>query len=332
MLKEIISGDGKVQIKTDANSTIQYPKIQYGVTSLTHNPIVYILSIDKCVNSSQIDNYIYHKFFSFKFVDNYLDVSDYNKPVVKYVNTIQGALDATHTNFNYLNYLTVNISTQDGLVFDSISQIKTFKFDYRTETNSQSINSTQLSNIYFLLQNMCQLNKRSYIKAQDVLANIGGIANFFVICGIILNYLSNKFHTVIDGFAFLSKNVEFDLDKEESSNGTSKKLVHFTRIELRSNRKKLHNKVNSEDIGTISRPLDTVDSLKDKDKEEEEKDTLVDFLKNISCWRFYLNKSNPRLKMLDDSRKLIELFLEKDNIFKLYLEIIRLKKFMLDSN
>jgi hypothetical protein len=329
-MRTFIGPDGKKQVKDSADANFTYPHGQYGMSSLSHDPVSYTLSINKCVNSSlnnnncapleQINEYYTEKYFAMKFIDNYFDVTDYRKPIVKYVNTINGILGPDHISNNWLNYLKVNLTTQDGLIFDDKKDKESYKFDYRVEIVGASIGDSQILNLNFYLQNMTQFYNRSYMKLQDVLANIGGIVKFFIVAGTILNFFHDKFQTLIDSYEFLSKHVQFD-DHSGEAMSSSVQIYNFSSKSARPPERNVFEFDNQKKFA----------EHKISAFQRGEKVRKLPSILGFSCWRFYLKKESSESKYLEYSKRLTDLFLDINNLFNINLDIIKIKKFLLDN-
>lgn len=114
----------------------------------------------KCKSEEEIANRINSVFFLIKFVDNIFDVGNYVDPIDKYMNIKSTAIKPNMLTTLFMNFYSVNILTRDGLIFDSRSELKSYAFDFYsetyTETHKNLIHKTQ-----FWILNNAQIYDRS---------------------------------------------------------------------------------------------------------------------------------------------------------------------------
>lgn len=174
------------------------------MVSRNQDPIYFEVGARRCVNSTanpvvclpieEIDRLLQWSNYRIQFIDNYFDVMNYEEPIVKYVMEIMGGTSADTSAENYINFNNVDMITHDGLIFESKSQLTSYKFIDRVEivSKKQSINDQ----IFFLRlegQNRPITMDRTFITLQEVLANIGGLIKILYILARLMNFLHNSF-------------------------------------------------------------------------------------------------------------------------------------------
>ena len=129
----------KENTPTSHNNFI-YPYLKYGSNSKKHKNIGYGIYIIKCQNISyrknkcKIRNEIeeeYNKLLRIKFtlIDNNFDITIYKKPVVPYLLEVTNHLTGNTITLNNLNFVPVNIKSDDGYVFSNDYIVDSFRFD-----------------------------------------------------------------------------------------------------------------------------------------------------------------------------------------------------------
>jgi hypothetical protein len=145
-----------------------------------------------CKSPEEIEEKTSNLFFQLKFIDNFFDVGNYSQPTSKYINNKSVAIKKNTLSNIYLNFLAVNIITRDGFIFDSIKTTESYAFDFHSEaftaTKSNKIHETQ----FWILSN-AKNYERSYLKLQNIAAEIGGLYKLFFLFGSILNYIFEKY-------------------------------------------------------------------------------------------------------------------------------------------
>ena len=185
----------------------QYPIMGHGMSSISKRSVDFITLVEKCTDTAEngepcysekeIDMYYTNILFTFKFLDNYIDVSEYNTPQIRFLNRIEGMLHPSSVGNNYLTFKAISIITHNGILFENTEVFNSYKYDYRVESIIPRETSRKVFQINCSLQNMSDVYDRSYERLQDVAANIGGIADFLVLCSVILNMLPEEYQTIL---------------------------------------------------------------------------------------------------------------------------------------
>ena len=145
---------------------------------------------------------------------------------------------------NNLNFVPVNIKSDDGYVFSNDYIIDSFRFDLNEKLSYNKNNDNSvISAFYFIMGNKVEIYMSTYKKFQDALANIGGVSKALLMLAFVLNFLINDYVINKDinkhYFAILKDNkknnnlihvnhIQKDNDKndEESENKSKKKDIH----------------------------------------------------------------------------------------------------------
>ena len=202
-----------------------------------------------CKNDSQMIQY-YQKndearVFHLYFLNNYINVLDYNNPNKKFIYRIEVIFSANQFLVNEINFNPNIIETNDGLVFNNIKKEISYSFD-RNDVYIKDKGETNLFMVYsFLLKNTINYYKRSYKKIQDLFSSIGGIYKFVIIFITYLNSLYNHFIVLSDTQILLHNSIY----KERTNNFDNKK----------------------KDYKKLSKNIKELEKEKNKEKEKEKK-------------------------------------------------------------
>ena len=196
------------------DSKFRWPIIGHG--SFNENYKLYVIYIQKCnnktikhvlgndyqcKNDSEIQNYFNIKgtrFFHLYFINNYIDISNYENPYFNYFYRMQIQINVKQYTINELYFNPALVKTDDGLIFNNTKE----NISYIFERDSAYIFETGKKDIYvgfcFIIKNIREIYERSYKRVQDVISNIGGINQAVTIVALCINYLYNNFVILSD--------------------------------------------------------------------------------------------------------------------------------------
>ena len=207
------------------DSKFVWPEIAKG--TLNDNSKLYGLYIQKCSNDTlnkilgdgyfcksetEMNNYfrIGSKIMHLYFINNYINVLNYEKPNSKFFYRLETPLNNDQYSTNDINFKPVLVETHDGLFTDNSHELISYSYD----RNDVYIRSNSGKNIYigycFFLKNIMEYYKRSYKRVQDVVSSIGGINQAITIIAIYLNYLYNNFIVLYDTEELLHSSIHIE--------------------------------------------------------------------------------------------------------------------------
>jgi hypothetical protein len=227
------------------------------------NNIYLTTTIQKCTNDSiinelfgncpsqkEIDEYLSHYLALYLyFTDIKIDPTNYKKPTQKYLQSIATRIGTNETFIeNYIHYSPLKIITNEGSLFGSTYEMKSFYFDFnlKNSKNNNQKNFT-ITKYYHLMQNNVQIYERRYNNIFDLLSEIGGIIQSVFYVFYWLNYIYNKFIIAYDtnSLFFHVKDNQFkELDVKKNLNNndnnneqnkqikTKKPLKKFTSLQV----------------------------------------------------------------------------------------------------
>jgi hypothetical protein len=149
------------------------------------------LRIGICKNSTQNNNRCYPEpvirqklasfFVSFLYKDSYIDAKDYSNPVKYYVTS--NTLKSSSNNFRQDAYLYKNVSfcSDSGLILPDLQTTNHIQLDSILSSTSGDEKTEVFTNVIIGLTNIKINYQRSYIKIQDLSAQVGGIIKFFLL-------------------------------------------------------------------------------------------------------------------------------------------------------
>ncbi len=354
----------KKNILTNDNNFI-YPYLKYGSNSKTHKNIGYGVYIIKCQNVSyrnkicknknEILNEI-NKLLRVKFtiIDNNFDITLYKNPVQTYLLEITNHLTGNTITCNNLNFVPVNILSNDGFIFNTNKLIESFRFDLNEKLlYDKNEDNSVLSSFYFIMGNKVEIYMRTYPKIQDALANIGGISKAILMFCFIINYIINDYTINKDinehYFAIkkeneekrkLSKNyIQVNMKyKEKNNKNTSdvsrersndkilndknnKKKPFYNNFTIVSNRPDFHLQFPSSDFKNSI--LHEIKSFKSKQK------NMIDFKMYL---RTFYDKKSILSKRLILVRNLWKSKISEENIIYLSIQIDSINKNLFNYN
>jgi len=137
-------------------------------------------------------------------IDQYADTLNYENPFKKYFYAITTALTPDNYAINHLNFNPAVMVTHDGLLFDKISELRSYFF---TQNEKQILMTDPSNNVniydcllgfYFWMQNSLHYYERTYKRLQDVLSDIGGINSIVIVGAEIINFLAKGYIILLD--------------------------------------------------------------------------------------------------------------------------------------
>ena len=237
----------------DYNDTINFkwPRMAHG-TYNSHNEF-YLVIMEKCDENTlniimgegyhckkniELNEYFKYGAIHFYFIDQYVDVLNYEEPNRKYFYRIESKISKDSLSQNHLNFNPSIVKTYNGLLWEHKDIKNSYVFErndvimtqYSPESDNEmkpipsnkqeSVNEfeDQLENkelkvednemdldndviymaYYFWLENRIQDYIRNYKKIQDILSSIGGIYQVITIIAGIINNFYNNYITLCD--------------------------------------------------------------------------------------------------------------------------------------
>lgn len=192
----------------------RYPAVEHGTGCKGEgiSNIGYSLQLLKCIDYSfrpgitckpmdQINDYIEKNMVRVKLgmMDHDFDVTKYKDPVIHYINDIKNDVRGESVTNNNLNFVPVLVTTDEGIVFESIVDRYSYKLDLNEKLTYDKTQAPYvLSGWAFFMGNKQETYTRAYQRFQDYLAEVGGVHSLLILCAEVLNFVFSQFATFTD--------------------------------------------------------------------------------------------------------------------------------------
>ena len=309
----------------------------------------------KCKVETEIDDFISLKgLVHFNFIDEYVDVLDYKNPKKKYLYRIENTIDQDNFSINHLNFNPSKIITHNGFIFDKSDKESGYIYD-RNDVFTY-LKKGDIRMIYSLwMNNRMNYNERCYKKIQDILSEIGGVAQAIMTIALFINNFFNKYIILFDTEKLLTKanisiteicarkreikinnssyNSEFttvkEINKDEINSispETKEKIMERNDNAINQNQDVEKPVYNNEQNYKYEEP-EIVDKICNKNKENSVKNHKTKEI--FSFWNFIIYKLSFGKKY--NNLRIYEVFREKvisvENLTRNHLNILNLLKF-----
>ena len=197
-IKKMIVNDTLI-LKND--SKFIWPYTQHGMESKSTDPIYLEVGATRCLNSVEnnysclsddiIDEILSNSEYRLIFIDNYFDSMNYKNPIIRFSQEIVASAGSDITSYNYVDMNNVKINTNDGLIFDNVRTIQSYKY----QNNVEIVKKKEDNFIFRIImegENSPVFVVRNYVRLQEVLANIGGVFKCLFLLAQFVNYSYNK--------------------------------------------------------------------------------------------------------------------------------------------
>ena len=196
----------------------RWPNLSHGL--LNPNQTFYSVIVEKCQedtlqllfgnnihckSETEMEEYFSHTHnIFFNFVDHSVDMLDFFEPNKNFIYRINTIIEKDKYNLNHLNFNPSIIKTHKGFFLEKIEDELSFIYD-KNEVIITKIEQKKVYMIYRLwLNNKMQLYERFYKRFQDVIADVGGIAEFINYIAIFISYFYNNYIIIADTQILLS--------------------------------------------------------------------------------------------------------------------------------
>lgn len=218
-------------------------KYPYLIQGIDNNENLYLETVvEKCDNSSfttdilgecgdkdEMDEYFgkYNGIYM-NFLDRQVNPDNHSKPIYHYLKKIGDNLDTNNVPLNNINLIPLEIEIQKGFLLPKNEKIASYSFDISTREILENNNNENLLYIFdYHLQNSCQVIKGIYYNFLDVLPNIGGFIHLLYFIFYFLNYLFNKYKTILD-----FNHILFRMSNTEDLRDSNIKKIFFEEVNL----------------------------------------------------------------------------------------------------
>lgn len=169
----------------------------------------------QCLPQDKIETVITGGILSMYAANNLININNYTVPIKNTVDNIYYGTDPQFTYNLYINLKKLFISSDSGFVMKDLYEDTKFYFEDPHIIYYSGRNGV-IANIIIQGKPMGKLISRVYIKIQDVLTNLGGIIEMFIIIGAFLSDFTSKLLFVND----------FIFNLKVKSNGLTHLSIH----------------------------------------------------------------------------------------------------------
>ena len=251
-----------------------------------------------CKNDSEIDYYFDSlrggRIMHFYFVNNYINILDYDNPINKFIYRMETPLYKEQYSTNSININPVLVRTHNGLILDNIKDDVTYMLD----RNDVYISERKGANMYmaycFFLKNNKEYYERTYKRIQEVISSIGGINQAITIIAIYLNYLYNNYVVLSDTEMLLHSLIHTEKKNHR------KKSIELRNLNNRIKETPKEKKINSNDIKKSSDQRKFGETIDNRAKKNKTENNIAIFHQNIDIIKHNTNKTENNISYTKD--------------------------------
>ena len=239
-----------------------------------------------CKNDNEIEEVLKNGLIHFNFIENYINVLKYNDPIIKSFYRIENSLDIDNYSINHLNFNPSIIKTHKGFIFDKIEYIISYSYD-RNDVFIHSNNGNIFNGYYLWLNNRANYFERCYKTIQDVLSNIGGVAQSVMSIAIFLNIFINK-------YIILS-----DIEELLINSNISINEVYNQKTKIKFKNKNFNSNIKNDENPTVKQIDEERNDITPETKEDINDKNNISIKKQISQNAFYHEEKNYKFEVSD---------------------------------
>ena len=326
----------KIITKYNENNFI-YPSIEHGMSN--PNYTYYGIIVQKCINSTlnnyscdtqeNIEKQVNEITFDFRLINLDVDVLNYKQPLLYSFISITSGFSPSNFAVNHLNFQPMKIKTDNGLLFNSIYELNTYKFEQNEKQTWEPI-SDILGVYYFWMQNNAIIYERSYQKIQNILADFGGISKAISIISSVLNWIIYKFNLLKHTNTLLKRFIDIRINNQVIGDN-----MNNSSINLNSNFNKNSQRIIKIGLNEQSNNKNIIKNMNNKtyslSKIYNSNDSFEKIIyKKISFLRFMewnLYCQNSKVRKANNMTFLYEIYKQFISVESLFLSILILRKF-----
>ena len=266
------------------------------------------------------------------FINNYIDIINYEKPKKPFLYPVEGILYKNEYTTNHLNFCPAQIKTHNGLIFDNIEKESVHIFERNEVFTAAKEGYDIFASFIFWIKNTMNFHERDYKRIQDVISSIGGIYQFITIVAIYINTLYNNYIVLSDTESLLNSSIHTERTIS-IKNEIERKLTRQKLRELKN--EKINNKITDNLNYSMEKPKNknTKNSRINNNLSKSNNNICITSHDNINVNHNRidrkkiknLNKFNNKAEREKDKNFCSFLFFKisfekKENIFKIYNE------------
>jgi hypothetical protein len=192
-----------------------------------------------CKSQEEINNKIYDGYLNLVYFDKYVDVNNYEKPFINYVNTFFQKIDPQLYKKIDLYFEKANVTSDVGFIFADKKSESGMLLERYTEDIIHNTGRKKIMNIYINISENMSLFTRNYMKFQELAALFGGIFQAMKIVGLVITYFvaQHKMYEYMFNSLFIQRGNKIQKHHLTSTNEQLRKLNFFLEERNRLSRK-----------------------------------------------------------------------------------------------
>jgi hypothetical protein len=216
-----------------------------------------------------------------------VNTQNYANPLSYYLlNLYKNAnLNAYKTYSVYLHQQ--EIITDNGILFQNLESMSAISFDSDQYDDAEGVETKPYVEIFVHAAGSRIIHRRQYVKVPVILAGVGGLTKFFMVCGYLLNYYFSVYKR---NTKILNKIYEFEVEHQQKLNQTSKSYFANNLTTNKLSRPPLTNnmlKIESQfPVGINldnSKTQNIIDTIKERDKNSKFKFSFSEVMRILVC-------------------------------------------------
>ena len=145
-----------------------------------------------CKSDEEIFKFFQDKYMNIYFSDNIIDVNNFKNPINQIYKNKFYLMDSKISKKYTFNFKKVEFISDSGLIFGDQTQVESFSFG-NVDQDFMTDNLNWVGSMLLYSSSEIYVIERRYQKLQEVIANLGGLANSLLIIGFFITYLEKEF-------------------------------------------------------------------------------------------------------------------------------------------
>jgi hypothetical protein len=171
--------------------------VPYGFINIYVNKCDYTSKTSNCYSEEEINSKLAIGYMTLSWLDNFIDHKNTTQAAQLYMKAVSNEFSVSLGKKYFLNYRQVDYYTDIGYVFTDQNVEKFYTMEPFYESSSLNPTSLSLLSLFITNSQTLQVYHRSYLKLQNLLANIGGVIKGVVFIAILLeNFLIHNMYTI----------------------------------------------------------------------------------------------------------------------------------------
>lgn len=285
----------KAEKAINQNFCIDFPNDLKTINSLaytnsTSNAIHFYIcnnNNENCMNEPLLDKF----FLEIKYVDSYIDSSDFEMPIKYFLNNYLLELSKASSKRTYLSYVNLEFTNDVGLIFSNhiMTNIENLHNIY-TETSLLDPNSRRIYSMLFDSPQIQKSVKREYVNIPDLISRIGGFINGMLILLRVLLFDFFEFSYLISMNKLIGK---------EENDSEINKIVYNYNVNANANNNNNSNNYNNSNIYNYN------NSISSKNNElDHNNNNIHSFFDNKNTNNKQFCCENSALKYINNNSKI----------------------------